>query len=47
MCAWSYQFSLLCIDGVTELQQSLKLVVLGEGYNLHHRPEFTEDLAES
>lgn len=45
MC--SYQFSLLCIDGVAELQKSLKLVVFGEGYNLHHGPKLTEDLEES
>lgn len=45
MC--TYQFSLLCVDGVAELQKSLKLVVLGEGYNLHYSPELTEDLEES
>lgn len=44
---WPYQLSLLCIDGVTELQQSLELVVLGEGYDLHHGPKFTEDLEEA
>lgn len=44
MYLWSHQFSLLCIDGVTELQKSLELVVLGEGYNLHYGPKLTEDL---
>lgn len=42
-----YQFSLLCVDRVAELQQSLKLVVLGEGDYLHHCPKFTEDLQEA
>lgn len=41
-----YQFSLLCVDGVAELQQRLELVVLGEGDNFHDRAKLTEDLSE-
>lgn len=44
VCLRPHQFSLLCINGVAELQQSLKLVVLGERYDLHHGPKLTEDL---
>lgn len=47
LCVWSYQFSLLSIDGVTELQESLKLVVLSEGYNLHHGPKLTKNLKKN
>lgn len=44
MQALSYQFSLLSIDRVAELQKSLKLVVLSEGYNLHNSPKLAENL---
>lgn len=42
----AHQFSLLCVDGVTELEQRLELVVLGEGDNFHDCPKLTEDLSE-
>lgn len=38
------QFSLLGVDGITELQKCLKLVVLGEGNDLHDRPKLAEYL---
>lgn len=41
-----HQFSLLRVDGVTELEQRLELVVLGEGDNFHDCPKLTEDLSE-
>ena len=40
----TYQLGLLGVDRVAELQQSLELVVLGEGDDLHHCPELAEDL---
>lgn len=42
----AHQFSLLCVDGVAELEQRLELVVLGESDNFHDRPKLTEDLSE-
>lgn len=40
----SYQLGLLRIDRVTELQQSLELVVLGESDYLHDGAKLGEDL---
>lgn len=40
-----YQFGLLCIDGITELQKSLELIVLGESDYLHYCAELGENLS--
>lgn len=44
--AWrgGYQFGLLRIDGIAELQKSLELIVLSERDDLHDRAKFGENL---
>lgn len=43
----THSLGVLSVHGVTELQQSLKLVVPGEGDDLQNRAELTEDLRET
>lgn len=40
----THSLGVLSVHGVTELQQSLKLIVPGERDDLQHRAELTEDL---
>ena len=40
----THSLGVLSVHGVTELQQSLKLVVSGERDDFQHRAELTEDL---
>lgn len=44
MWAEPHQLGLLGVDGVTELQKSLELIVLGEGDDLHDCSELGENL---
>lgn len=41
----SYQFGLLCVDRITELQQSLELIVLCECDYLHDCTKLGENLS--
>lgn len=43
----THGLGVLGVRGVAELQQSLKLIVSGEGDDLQHRAELTEDLTET
>ena len=40
----THSLSVLSVHGITELQQSLKLVVSGERDDFQHGAELTEDL---
>lgn len=40
----TYSLGMLSVHGVTELQQSLKLIVPGERDDLQHGAKLTEDL---
>lgn len=42
----SYQFGMLCVAGIAELQQSLELIVLCECDYLHHCTELGENLSK-
>lgn len=42
----SYQFGMLCVAGITELQQSLELIVLCECDYLHHCAKLGENLSK-
>lgn len=42
----SYQFGLLCVDGIAELQQSLELIVLCECDYLHDCTKLGENLSK-
>lgn len=41
----SYQLGMLCVAGITELQQSLELIVLCECDYLHHCTKLGENLS--
>lgn len=43
----SYQFGLLCVDGIAELQQSLELIVLCECDYLHDCTKLGENLSKT
>lgn len=43
----SYQFSMLRVAGITELQQSLELIVLCECDYLHHCTKLGENLSKN
>lgn len=40
----THSLGMLSVQGITELQQSLKLIVSGERDDLQHGAKFTEDL---